>query len=84
MAAGGFVGDYISTSYVNGKAFAVFAVAAANSGSVLDEAMFTTAQPMVPAADPQRFSSEGEMPLPGAKSDHEPRDFYPERRPPPF
>jgi hypothetical protein len=39
---------------------------------------------MMTSADSPRFSSEGEMPVPNAKSDHEPRDFYPERRRPPF
>ena len=83
VAPGVFVGDYISGSYVNGNAFAVFAVAAANVGSVFDEAMYTTAMPMMLIAGPQRFSSEGEMPVPNAKSDHAPRDIYPPRRSPP-
>jgi photosystem II stability/assembly factor-like uncharacterized protein len=47
VAVGAMVGDYISGSYVGGNPFAVFAVAAPNSGSVFDEAMFTTAQPMI-------------------------------------
>ncbi|HEV1993847.1 MAG TPA: exo-alpha-sialidase [Candidatus Acidoferrum sp.] len=81
-SGGVMVGDYISTSYVNGQAFAVFAVAAANNGSVFDEAMYTTTQPLLMSANPLRFSSEGEMPVPNAKSDHEPRDIYPPRRPP--
>ena len=38
---GRMVGDYISTSYSNGRAFPVFAVATAPSGSVFNEAMFT-------------------------------------------
>lgn len=84
VAPGVFVGDYISGSYVNGNPFAVFAVAAANSGTVFDEAMYTTAQPMMTSAISLRFSSEGEMPVPNAKSDHEPRELYPVRRRPPF
>src|SRR6266550_3296889 len=40
--SGLMVADYISTSYVNGNAFAVFAAAKAPSGSTLDEAMYTT------------------------------------------
>jgi len=39
---GFMVGDYISTSYVNGKAHPVFSVASANSGTVFNEAMFTS------------------------------------------
>lgn len=38
---GPMVGDYISTSYVNGKAFAVFASANRNTTSGFDEAIFT-------------------------------------------
>ena len=83
VTPGAFVGDYISGSYVNGNPFSVFAVAAANSGTVFDEAMYTTAQPMMPLANSLRFSSQGEMPVPNAKSDHAPREPYPERRRPP-
>ncbi len=84
VTPGRMVGDYFSGSYVNGSAFAVFAVAAPNSGSLFDEAMYTTAQPMIPPAGALRFNSAGEMPVPNAKSDHEPRDLYPRRRRPPF
>lgn len=38
---GRMVGDYISTTFANGNAFPVFAVATAPSGSVFNEAMFT-------------------------------------------
>jgi probable HAF family extracellular repeat protein len=79
VAPGYFVGDYISGSYVNGNPFAVFAVAAPNSGTVFDEAMYTTAQPMMPPAGALYFSSRGEMPVPDAKSDHAPSDPYLER-----
>jgi hypothetical protein len=82
-SGGVMVGDYISGSYVNGQPFAVFAAAAAKSGSVFDEAMYTTALPMLPPTHLLRFSSQGEMPVPSAKSDHAPRD-YPYRRRPPF
>jgi hypothetical protein len=84
VTPGAMVGDYISGSYVNGKPFAVFAVAAPNSGTVFDEAMYTTTQPMMLSTNSLRFSSVGEMPVPNAKSDHEPRDIYPPRRPPGF
>jgi hypothetical protein len=80
---GRMVGDYISTSYVNGKAFAVFAVARANSGSVFDEAMYTTRQPLVVPAGAARFSSAGERPVPNARSDHGPRKHEDERPEPP-
>jgi len=35
------VGDYISTSFSNGKAYPIFAAATAPAGKVFDEAMFT-------------------------------------------
>lgn len=40
---GYMVGDYISTSFANGTAHPVFAVANANSGSTFDEAMYSPA-----------------------------------------
>jgi len=69
------IGDYFSVSYVNGNPYAVFAVAKAKSGAVFDEAMYTTAAPMIPTANTLRFSSKGERPVPHAKSDHPPREF---------
>ena len=40
---GAMVGDYISTSFANGKAFPVFALAHAPNGSAFDEAIHTIA-----------------------------------------
>lgn len=76
--SGPMVGDYISTSYCGGKAFAVFAVARANSGTTFDEAMYTTELPLAPSQDAPYFSSNGEKPVPDAKSDHGPRKFQDE------
>jgi len=39
---GPMVGDYISTSFAGGKAFGVFAMAKAKSGTTFDEAIYTT------------------------------------------
>jgi BNR repeat-like domain len=39
---GNMVGDYISTSFSNGKAFPIFINASAPNGSTLNEALFTT------------------------------------------
>ncbi len=39
---GRMVGDYISTSFSGGKAFPVFAVAKASSGTVFDQGIYTT------------------------------------------
>src|SRR5438309_4471286 len=74
--SGLMVADYISTSYVNGNAFAVFAAAKAPSGSTLDEAMYTTTSPLAAAFDAAHFSSRNERPVPNAKSDHGPAKFY--------
>ena len=78
---GRMVGDYVSHLHVNGKPFAVFAVAKANAGNVFDQAMYTTPQPLAPGA--ARFSSQGEKPVPNARSDHGPRKHEDERSEPP-
>ena len=72
---GYMVADYIGVSYNNGNPFGVFAVAKAPVGSVLNEAMYTTKQPLLVAGDTPRFSSKLDKPVPGAKSDHEMK-FY--------
>jgi len=72
---GRMVGDYISTSFMNGKAFGVFAKAVAPSGGIFNEAMFTPATG-VDLVEGPTVSSAGEMPVPGAHSDHGPRKFY--------
>ena len=72
---GPMVADYIGVSYNNGNPFGIFAVAKAPSGSVLQESMYTTKQPLLPSAEAPRFSSRNDQPVPGAKSDH-PMVFY--------
>jgi hypothetical protein len=67
------VGDYISTSYVNGKAFPVIAVAGKLVGTKFNEAMFTVASGLSAAEGEPTFSSAGDEPVPGAQSDHGPR-----------
>jgi hypothetical protein len=73
--AGLMVGDYISTSYSGGSPRGVFAVAQSNSGSKFKEAMYTTTSAL---ADKNAAvsSSLREPPLPEARSDHPPREFY--------
>ena len=66
------VGDYISTSYVNGKAFGVFAVAQAKTGSKFHEGTYTTASGLETPAGGVRFSSAGDQPVPSAQG-HPPR-----------
>ena len=77
-SSGLMVGDYFSVSYVNGKAFAVFAVAKAKVGTTLNEGMYTTAFGLSTPEGPT-FSSADDKPIPGAKSDHGPRHEQEER-----
>jgi len=73
---GRMVGDYISTSFANGTARPVFAVAFAPSGGsdcatvtpTCNQPMFTTAAGL--AAQSQGFASNGDKALPDAASDH--------------
>ncbi len=73
---GPMVADYISVSYTNGNPFAVFAVAHAPSGGVLDEAMYTTREPLLALPGEPRFSSKGENPVPDLTSDRHPKAYY--------
>jgi uncharacterized protein YegP (UPF0339 family) len=72
------VADYISTSYSGGKAYAAFALARSNSGTMFDEAIYTTTQSLANSADSVHMSSRSEKPVPNAKSDHGRRKFYDE------
>jgi hypothetical protein len=70
---GQMVADYISVSYTDGKPYGVFAVATPPSGGLLNEAMYTTKDPLLVPADEPRFNSGGEKPV--AKSQYV-RKFY--------
>ncbi len=74
--AGYMVADYIGVTYTNSNPFGIFAVAHAPSHGLLDEAMYTTKDPLLPAPGARRFSSQGEKPVPGAKSDHVMKFYY--------
>jgi hypothetical protein len=67
---GPMVADYIGVSYNKGNPFGVFAVAKKPTGNELDEAMYTTKDPLAPAEDALWYSSKDDQPVPGAKSDH--------------
>ncbi len=67
---GVMVGDYISTSYVDGFARGAFAVANPKAGLVFDEAIYTTANGLTAHRSLERRSSAGERPVPNARSDH--------------
>ena len=70
------VADYLSVSFANGKPYGVFAVAKAKSGGKFDEAMYTTTTALVTSPDEPTYSSAGEKPVPGVKSDMGPRKYY--------
>jgi hypothetical protein len=75
---GYMVGDYISTSYVNGKAFGVFAKALAPKKSKFREAMYTPNMGLYElqeGAGPY-VSSKSDKPVPNAKSDHPPVPYW--------
>jgi hypothetical protein len=79
------VGDYVGVAYASGKAYPAIAVARANSGTVFDEAIYTTTNPLVQAAGV--VSVGRERPVPAAHSNHPPRESYDEegrypRKPP--
>jgi hypothetical protein len=73
--AGLMVGDYSSTAYSNGKAFSVFALAGSNAGTLFDEPIFANSNGFAAAQGAEIRSSVGERPVPGARSDHGPRQF---------
>jgi hypothetical protein len=74
--AGLMVGDYVSTAFAGGKAFAIFANAKANSGSVFDDPIYTTTTGLAAAQHAAVFTSAAEEPVPNAHSDHPNRKFY--------
>lgn len=69
--SGRMVADYIAVGFGGGKAFPIFALAQAPTGSLLHQAIYTTAAGLGPEApEMEVLSSEGDRPVPGAKSDH--------------
>jgi hypothetical protein len=73
--AGLMVGDYVSTAFAGGKAFAIFAASKANSGTVFDEPIYTTTTGLAAAQHAAVFTSVAEQPVPNAHSDHR-QEFY--------
>ncbi len=74
--AGYMVADYIGVTYSNGNPFGIFAVAKAPSGSTLNEAMYTTKEPLLAPSGEPTFSSALEKPVKDAKSDHVMKFYY--------
>ncbi len=68
---GRMVGDYISTSWIGGRAFGAFAVAKAPAGTfAFDQAIYVPAGGLTAASSGFVSTSQGEHPVPGAASDH--------------
>jgi len=74
--AGLMVGDYVATAYSGGKAFAIFAAAQANSGTIFDEPIYTTTTGLPAAQHAAVFTSAVEHSVPNARSDHPRHQFY--------
>jgi hypothetical protein len=74
--SGQMVADYIATSFAGGKAYGVFAVAKAKSGSTFDQAIYTTQAGFDVAAAQGRFSSAGERPVSKTASGTAPARSY--------
>jgi hypothetical protein len=74
--AGNMVADYVSVGFAGGKAFPVFALAQANTGTMLHQAIYTTASGQAmstPEMEP--LTAMGDVPVPDAHSDHGPREY---------
>lgn len=61
--SGQMVADYVSTSFVNGKAYGFFAVAKAKNGTTFDEAIYTTQSGVDVLAAKGRNSSAADRPV---------------------
>jgi hypothetical protein len=74
--SGRMVADYIAVGFGGGKAFPIFALAQAPTGSLFHQAIYTTAAGLGPEApELEQLSSAGDRPVPNAKSDHVIRPF---------
>ncbi|MBV9823522.1 MAG: exo-alpha-sialidase [Actinobacteria bacterium] len=67
---GRMVGDYISTSWIGGKAIGAFAVAKTPSGSAFDQAIYVPTTGFTAAAGSFVATSSGDHALPNAVADH--------------
>jgi len=67
---GRMVGDYISTSWLGGRAWSAIAVAGAPSGSVFDEDLYVPTSGLAAASGGFVNSSSGEHAVADAASDH--------------
>ncbi|MGB0044869.1 MAG: hypothetical protein WBP91_16970, partial [Terriglobales bacterium] len=74
--SGTMVADYVSVGFGGGKAFPVFAAAQAKSGSLFEEAIYTTASGQdASSPETEPMSALGDIPVPNAHSDHGPMEY---------
>lgn len=73
--SGYMVGDYMTTSFANGGAFAIISNALPKVGSKFNQAMYVPVTALPAIANGPQLTSEGDKPVPGAKSDHPPLKF---------
>ncbi len=74
--SGYMVADYVSVGFGNGKAYPVFAAAHTKSGSLFEQAIYTTADGQSASLPEQEYlTAAGDLPVPNAHSDHGPRRF---------
>src|SRR5262249_7081016 len=74
-SSGLMVGDYAAAAFANGHAFGVFAVARANSGSTLNEAIYATSSPLPQTRQALRTALRADAVV-THRSDHPPRKFF--------
>ena len=75
-SSGVMVGDYVATIFSSGHAYAVFAVAKANSGATFDEAIYTNTNALLTAGSQSLQPAMKAASAVSRSSDHEPRKFY--------
>jgi hypothetical protein len=75
--SGRMVADYIGVGFgTGGKAYPVFALANAPVGGFFQQAMYTSATGLAPAApEVEQLSSAADQPVPNAHSDHGPMEY---------
>ncbi len=74
--SGRMVADYVATVFpVGGRAFPIYAIAYAPTGSLFHEAIYTDGYGFI-LGQGQQFSSANDKTVPNAKSDHGPREYY--------
>jgi hypothetical protein len=74
--SGRMVADYVATAYSAGQAYPIWAQAYVPTGSLFHQAIFTTVLGQPSRGPGGELSSLNDKPLPNAKSDHGPREFY--------